>query len=420
MPPSYSGAPPETGAGRGFFVRIHNGYVLGVAALTAPTVAVFAPLGLAPLLGLSALAVLVVLWRQGRLGALRPGAPGLMMAAIFAWAIASLIWSTDRAVSLDKLPGLAGLFAGGVLVMGAAKAMDDGERGVFGRLLVTGVVAALALLLVEWLGDGPVRRLAGQTFDSNAARGVSYNRGVTALALAVWPAAMLAWRHGRRWALGLLALALAAFAVQSSGSAIVGLLLGMAAFGLARRAPRRGPWLVAAAAVLYIAASPFLHAWLLTPAIVPVDGAALQKQYPNFPRSAYHRYLIWNFAAEKVLERPVLGWGFRTSRVLPDGKVMLDTSEQAMPLHPHNGVLQVWVELGGLGAVLLAGLCLTAIRRIRQWPVGDGGPAMAVGLFATAYSIVCTSYGLWQSWWMSAILLAVAFCIAARPAAETR
>ncbi|MQA67488.1 MAG: hypothetical protein GEU76_16565, partial [Alphaproteobacteria bacterium] len=201
-----------------------------MAALTAPTVAVFAPLGLAPLLGLSALAALVVLWRQGGLDALRPGAPGLMMAAVFAWAVASLIWSTDRPVSLDKLPGLAGLFAGGMLVLGAAKAMDDGERGVFGRLLVTGIVAALVLLLVEWLGDGPVRRLAGQTFDNEAARGVSYNRGVTALALAVWPAAMLARRRGRLWALGLLVLTLAVFAVQSSGSAVVGLLIGMAAF----------------------------------------------------------------------------------------------------------------------------------------------------------------------------------------------
>jgi O-antigen ligase len=401
-------------------MRVHNGHVLGVAALTAPTVAVFAPLGLAPLLGLSALAVLVVLWRQGRLDALRPGAPGLMIAAIFAWAAASLIWSTDRPVSFDKLPRLAALFAGGMLVLGAAKAMDDGERGVFGRLLVTGVVAALVLLLVEWLGDGPVRRLAGQTYESNAARGISYNRGVTALALAVWPAAMLVWRRGRLWALGLLALTLAVFTVQSSGSAIVGLLIGMTAFGLATRAPRRGPWLVAAAAVVYIAVSPFLHAWLLTPALVPADGTTLQKQHPNFPRSAYHRYLIWNFAAEKALERPILGWGFRTSRVLPGGKVMLDTSEQALPLHPHNGVLQVWLELGGAGAVLLAGLCLAVIRRIRQGPVGDGSPAMAIGLFANTYSIVCTSYGLWQSWWMSAIFLAVAFCVAAKPPTETR
>ena len=79
------------------------------------------------------------------------------------------------------------------------------------------------------------------------------------------------------------------------------------------------------------------------------------------PNSAVHRIKIWEFVAKKISERPLLGWGMNSSKHFSDGKNMVYTVSgeylgEALPLHPHNTILQIWVELGLPG--ILVFLCL--------------------------------------------------------------
>ena len=89
----------------------------------------------------------------------------------------------------------------------------------------------------------------------------------------------------------------------------------------------------------------------------------------RLPTSALHRMLIWDFTAERIAERPLLGWGMEASRTVPGGRgqpeaAALDRMRvtdpgqrrwfaephvQILPLHPHNGALQLWLELGAVG-----------------------------------------------------------------------
>src|SRR5207244_777034 len=92
------------------------------------------------------------------------------------------------------------------------------------------------------------------------------------------------------------------------------------------------------------------------------DVLALADAMPSLRTSALHRLIIWRFATDHIAERPVLGWGMDASRELPGGKtsvrdyldlppsIVLEGS--VMPLHPHDAILQWWVELGIIGAVL--------------------------------------------------------------------
>jgi len=145
-------------------------------------------------------------------------------------------------------------------------------------------------------------------------------------------------------------------------------------------------------------------------------GAALPRDAGALPNSAVHRLLIWDFAAERIAERPVLGWGMESSRTIPGGAgkpdpAMLDefgvTSDaarawfqytQLMPLHPHNLALQVWLELGVVGALLMA-LLLAMVA----WHLPN---AAGCGVFAAALVIAMLSYGAWQYWWVAGLLLA--------------
>jgi O-antigen ligase len=80
-----------------------------------------------------------------------------------------------------------------------------------------------------------------------------------------------------------------------------------------------------------------------------------------------------------------------------------------MPMHPHNATLQMWLELGAVGAALyalLCGLCLWAMSRM-----GLSRTALAAGAggVLAVFVIGQLSFSAWQSWWLCVQLLAAAF-----------
>ena len=123
------------------------------------------------------------------------------------------------------------------------------------------------------------------------------------------------------------------------------------------------------------------------------------------------RMIIWGFTGEKVLKSPVLGIGIRSTRVL--GKEIKKTQERLpghivpkrLGLHSHNNFLQVWFELGAVGAlfVLLIGIgLLQGIRRLLL-PVRP----YAYATFAAACLVAAFGWGLWQTWLLAGYSLAV-------------
>ncbi len=82
---------------------------------------------------------------------------------------------------------------------------------------------------------------------------------------------------------------------------------------------------------------------------------------------------------------------------------------QRLPLQPHNAALQVWLDLGLLGAVLAAWLAVAL--GIAAARIGPG----AVGALAAGAVTGMLSYGVWQEWWIGFALLVVAGLQALRP-----
>ncbi len=165
----------------------------------------------------------------------------------------------------------------------------------------------------------------------------------------------------------------------------------------------------------------FVALVLLLPALRLIDPApfsllrtAAADHGLALPGAVLHRTYIYDFVLDRIAERPLLGWGLGTSRVLPgDRDHVLDPSlnREFLPLHSHNGVLEVWVELGAAGALGFAAivwLVLTAIRRRSA----DRGTAAALAAAATAYMTVgLFAYGIWSSWWIATGILAAATAV---------
>lgn len=366
----------------------------------APLVAVIGALGLAPLQ--AAAGLLGAPYRDAATIARRQGAWLWALAALFAWIGASALWSPVEDVA-ERYAKLAG---GVACALGFAAACS--RAGGFARAMVAGSVVALAaLLLIESATGMALNRLAqpGEPIEALARNPA---RGVCVLVLWVFPALAVVVSRATpvRIALALALIGGTAwlspqFNMAANAAALVA---GALAAGAGLLAPRVAPLALAGLAAGWLIAAP----WVAP--LIP-DSAA-------FPLSWRMREQIWAFASDRILEKPLTGWGFAASRSFPDRGEIEGVGFGLIPLHPHSGSLQIWLELGAVGAGLAAAAVLFAGLAARRAIGGDRRAGAAVcGFGAAALVIANVSFGLWQEWWVAALAFgAVAAASLTRPA----
>jgi O-antigen ligase len=69
--------------------------------------------------------------------------------------------------------------------------------------------------------------------------------------------------------------------------------------------------------------------------------------------------------------------------------------------HPHNAALQIWVELGVIGAFLGALVAALLLRGMAG--LGRAELAAATALLAAGLADSLVGQGAWQGWWPAAI-----------------
>jgi O-antigen ligase len=210
----------------------------------------------------------------------------------------------------------------------------------------------------------------------------------------------------------------AAVIASESSSALLGLVAGLAVWFFYDRHFRATAKVLTVTLPLAIIAMPVLVHPLAT------NPEPIARAIPNFPNSFIHRLLIWDFTLERIAERPLLGWGLDTSRAVPGGtdkrpihyvvpwsEKPITHPDQNLPLHPHNAALQIWLELGFLGAIVAMLAVWTLLRT--QLLSSRSGPM--AGYIVCAMAIYCVAFGLMQSWWLALLILTWAAVKAAEP-----
>lgn len=388
--------------------NIHSGHVLGAAALLAPTAGVFAPLLIAPI----ALVTILGLLAQ-RLLFQSPSAYSdrlfiTVVCALLGWAGISLFWTIDLQDAVTKYVVVTGfsLLSAAALIFGPN--LVEHERHTLRRFVLTGTVAGFLFFFFEMATSGIISQdvLGKVPFKDSTI--TLFNRTSSVLFLFIWPAVAVLWRSWPLLALGLIGIGFVAAYILPSASALIGYSIGVAFFFISLPAPKGASLFLALSVAFAILTAPFL------PRIAPILDPATIRQSSNSNNASYlHRLDIWDFTIRKIEERPIAGWGFNASRVIPgaddhyelkarNGRVIGQGNR--LPLHPHNGALQVWLELGLPGAIGFASLFgLAALRTMRQ--TDNAGAAAALAAIATAAPIWLLSFGVWQTWWLAMLVL---------------
>ncbi len=385
--------------------RIDNGHVLGIAAFSVPILGVYAPLSLAPLI--MAVAVAAVAVRRARDGAWPNilGFAALVCALAMVWSAVSILWSIDPATAhISKLVRLALLLLAGLTLIDCARALKPDGRDRFQKFMIAGMVIAALLMLVDRVSEGAVRQLIPGARESWAVMMVQFNRSMTIFALMVWPVTLVIWRRSPALAIVFCAAILALVSGFNSAAAIIAIIAGMLCFVLTFLLPRILPAVVALGVLISIFAGPYVSHQISPAKMAKMAGMSI-------PNSAYHRLLIWQFTSGKIAERPLLGWGFNSSKTIPGNKRDIWKGSAVLPLHPHNAWLQWWLELGVVGATLGVVLGGGIALRQRDPHLGRAERAASLALLVAAFLVGGVSYGVWQSWWVATILFAAIFMV---------
>lgn len=357
----------------------------------------------------------------------------LLVVFFASWAMASAAWSPAFWHSLLK-PVFMILFTAGVWF--ALRTVSTATRPFahyLGEGALTGIAIGYVLVGFEIISDQLITRTIMSALpaaqenlskhltvdeDGNVVRITisNLNRRIAILTWMLWPAIILIWHDPSRLrrAITLTAVVAGAGIIlvhgshQSSQIAIAG---GLIVYALAWFNPTAVRVAVTGAWVLAIV--------LAIPLAQGVHKAGLHEADWLF-KSARHRVVIWSTTADETLKSPILGVGADASREAMHAAMKKDGHKRKFKRtmigyanHAHNVYLQVWYELGviGAGLFLAAGyFALSAISRLDR-AVQPAGLAFAV----TTALLIAFSYSIWQTWFMGALGFAlIVFAIGVR------
>ena len=142
---------------------------------------------------------------------------------------------------------------------------------------------------------------------------------------------------------------------------------------------------------------------------IPILLHSLNYYKLKMEKKIIHRRVIWSFSKEKILEKPLFGHGIFSSRNIGDQYKIINHNNKmlsAIPLHPHNSILQLWLELGVVGIILFYAFLYKIINKIYQIrKTNSKYAALCLASLFQIFLIGQFSYGFWQIWWISIIFI---------------
>lgn len=369
------------------------GWVLIAAAVMVPVLGWLAPLGFSALLALVGLLCLPAVRMADQD---RPVA--MILFAGLIWAAVSTTWSPYHPSkpgnsTILKLAFELPLYWSAI---SATRRADPVLRTRALHVLAWGCALFGLVLLEETMTRGALYKALHIFYEPIRGDLAESNVGHSTQVLGpIWPlAACGAPRRLRPWfALAMFVGTGAAALAFGYDATVISLILTPLVALMVWRWPQGGPKLMAAAAVALFLGTP-LAVWAVRHFF---DYAAIQNA---LPKTDSMRMGYWSHAVDWIRMRPVRGWGLDASRMFGPGIV----------LHPHNNPLQVWLELGGIGAVTAAAFWGVALTRLSR-PTPSLATA-ATAACAAAYLLFGVNFGIWQEWWLALGALVAVLAVA--------
>jgi O-antigen ligase len=315
------------------------------------------------------------------------------------WTFAAVFWAPHLPLA-SWLKVFLSLTAIAILVVGLVH-LSSNTIHQLKTPIITMTLALFGLLLFERATDGLLIRL-DRVSDTSVQILDTLSGGLVLLSCICFPIAWIIWHKTESWiwSTAFIGACLALSLSYRMDAVPAGLIVGISASLIVLH------WRARALAAITIAIGGIALIW----GPLAIGASALHLDIwitNNIDRNWGYRIIIWQYVGELLQDHILIGHGFDASRVVGDAADLLpERNGTSTFLHPHNGMLQIWLELGLIGVTLFIVAVGFLIRRILVAAPGPGAMAAAAGTFGFSATIWLLSYGVWQGWWLAALGLA--------------
>lgn len=406
--------------------RLHWGHFLGGTSVAFLPISLYAPKGLALLFIILAVAALSfkLFHKSIKATPMLGRGPLVVVLALPVLGAISAVWSLSPTTTLKTALILGTTFYVGLLMVKLSSSLEGCERRFTEKSIIAGGLIGYSLLGIEQVSNAGITRLlqemAGRHITERLDYTLPFNQGMTVAALYLWPFAVILIRKLPFHAsIPILALCAGSIFFSEAEAPGFALIVGAIVLILSRTMKTIMPRVLVFTVVI---------GTLFAPAILNLlpDPRTETPSLTKYSNSTLHRFIIWHTAQDHILEKPLIGSGLNSTRFLyskqdrviykvtnPETGRSWGVFSEPIPLHPHNAILQVWMELGLLGAVCLTVFLVTILNWLRRLPVSRWEAASCFGFFTCALAIESISYGAWQGWWISGMWLSSALVVSA-------
>lgn len=146
----------------------------------------------------------------------------------------------------------------------------------------------------------------------------------------------------------------------------------------------------------------------------------------DIDHSHVQRLEILEWGAQRIYEKPIQGYGFQQLRKISclnppkdyrgfyDEHVLEGEEKRTYKnpgewrgavCHMHNGFMQIWLETGLIGALLIASFIFFALKTIEGCSLSRVLRAHTYASILAVSLFTAVSFGLWETWWLSTLFL---------------
>lgn len=397
---------PDTYSGR------TTGCVILAVTVLFIAIGVYMPRVLAAFPGVLALVMLACGSRYRTLNNFMPRPAEMAMAAIFpVLGMLSALWALEPGDALERGLKLCPLILPVPFILAVMRRQPASDKHIW--IVPALLFAGLGLIWIEQTFNFPIYRLIRDV--PQVPHHSVMNRSMVMAILLLFAALpflrALPFFAGQHPARLLAVLSLVVIPVmigsKSQSAQMAFLLAGL----MILLFPVQKIWAWRAAQTILLAGflfAPFLAMWGYS------QFADMAGANPAFTKAAVAQRLeIWNFVSHAIIDRPVLGYGTEAARnMIFDTKALYFKSNHV--LHPHNFVLQIWLEFGVIGIAVLSAMVTTFLEAMRRY-LTPWQQKHAIAVLFAWMAVATTGYGIWQSWWIGLTGMMIVLTVAALP-----
>ncbi|WP_085341352.1 O-antigen ligase family protein [Aquidulcibacter paucihalophilus] len=336
------------------------------------------------------------------------GETWLCLSLFALWVLSTSLWSPAPALAEETVRRLAAVCVLAPIGIWAVYACRGEDRLLAQRAIIAGVFLSLGIQASEAISHYAMNRFASPEKEPLEIAG-DMGRAASATLTLFWVAYACLYQQMSDARIRFALVGLAIFVSLQFGTDInaVGMVLGTLAALFALSFPRTALALVSGGAATLIAAAPLIYPALANLAFKLLPG-------DKMPLSYGRRAQMWETASGYVTQKPLTGWGLGAGSTF-DTPIMYGGFEwPIIQLHPHAAPMHIWLETGGIGA-LLASVTIVlaggvAIRVFGRHRIATSALVGGLTFLALNWGF---SHSAWREWvWTSfAALIAFSFML---------